>query len=169
MPKINPEMLVWARETAGLSLEEAAERLKDIPLERLDRMERGEADPTRTQLNRMAKLYHRPAVLFYMPKPPKEFDSPQIEFVIRDGYGFGQDTPSETDLVEMNEDPILIAYAYTRELLPRCVVTNEISKPSRQKANSKIPDVCKPLSVPCVNIWTLIEYLDFTTEAYRSR
>jgi cytoskeletal protein RodZ len=27
MPSVNPEILSWARETAGLSLEEAAEKL----------------------------------------------------------------------------------------------------------------------------------------------
>ena len=75
MPKINPEILTWAREGAGLSLDEAA---RGIGLsgakaaERLAAMERGEREPTRRQLAEMAKRYHRPLLTFYLPAAPRE-------------------------------------------------------------------------------------------------
>ena len=85
MPKVNPEILVWARETAGLTAEEAAEKLriqassKGSPVERLIGMESGKEEPTRSILSRMAKQYRRPAIMFYLPHKPKE-DSPLPDF-----------------------------------------------------------------------------------------
>jgi transcriptional regulator with XRE-family HTH domain len=54
--RANPELLVWARETAGFSAGGAAERLK-IPADRLEAWERGEARPSLPQLGRVAQLY----------------------------------------------------------------------------------------------------------------
>ena len=85
MPKVNPEILVWARETAGLTVEEAAGKLriqassKGSPVERLTGMESGKEEPTRLMLSKMAKQYRRPAILFYLPHKPKE-DSPLPDF-----------------------------------------------------------------------------------------
>ncbi len=76
MPKVNPEILSWARESAGLDLDEAA---KAIGLnaargktggERLAALEAGEGEPTRRQLAHMAERYRRPLVTFYMSAPP---------------------------------------------------------------------------------------------------
>ena len=75
MPKINPQNLTWAREGAGLSLEEAARAIGlsgQEAVERLAAMERGEREPTRRQLAEMAKRYHRPLLTFYLPAPPRE-------------------------------------------------------------------------------------------------
>ena len=76
----NPELFVWARETAGLSREEAAQKIQlkaaygKTAAERLSQIERGEQDPSRAQLRRMAKAYHRPLGVFYLRKPPPEGD-----------------------------------------------------------------------------------------------
>ena len=70
--EINPEVLVWARETAGLSLDEAAARVglttgsKSSATEKLTQFERGEKSPTRNQLLKFAATYRRPLVSFYM-------------------------------------------------------------------------------------------------------
>lgn len=75
MPKINPHILTWAREGAGLSLEEAARAVGlsgQGAVERLVAMERGEREPTRRQLAEMARQYHRPLLTFYLPAPPRE-------------------------------------------------------------------------------------------------
>ncbi len=83
MPKVNPEILVWARETAGLSIEEAAEKLSikeaygKSPTERLIELENGKAEPTRTLLNDMSKKYHRPLIVFYLAEPPVKGDRGQ--------------------------------------------------------------------------------------------
>ena len=74
---VNPEILRWARETAGLEREEAAQKLQirdDRGVNaaaRLAALERGDIEPTRPMLLRMAKQYHHPLVTFYMSKPPR--------------------------------------------------------------------------------------------------
>ena len=74
---INPAILVWARETAGLELEEAADRLDFIKptdaesaVQRLLAFESGERKPTRNQLLKFASTYRRPLLTFYMKKTP---------------------------------------------------------------------------------------------------
>ena len=80
MPAVNPEILVWARETAGLSPEEAVRKLaisdtrKGAALERLAGYESGAEDPSRALLARMAKQYRRPLLTFYLPEPPPKGD-----------------------------------------------------------------------------------------------
>lgn len=77
MPKVNPEILIWARETAGLGREEAARKLqiRDAwgmkAAARLAALESGEAEPTRPTLVKMAKRYRRPLIAFYLPAPPR--------------------------------------------------------------------------------------------------
>jgi len=73
---LNPEILIWARETAGLDRETAARKL-DLKAargltgeDRLAAMEVGEMTPTTPLLRRMAARYHRPLVTFYLPKVP---------------------------------------------------------------------------------------------------
>ncbi|MCY4196480.1 MAG: helix-turn-helix transcriptional regulator [Rhodobacteraceae bacterium] len=71
---VNPDILVWARETAGLSVEEAAKTLQLTTSARstaAEKLERGEKSPTRNQLNSMAKAYRRPLLVFYMEEPPR--------------------------------------------------------------------------------------------------
>lgn len=78
MPSVNPEILRWARETAGLTLEDAAQRL-DLTTargvagpDRLAALEAGEQEPTRPLLVRMAKQYRRPLLAFYLSAPPRQ-------------------------------------------------------------------------------------------------
>lgn len=77
MPGINPEVLVWARETAGLSRERAAKALaigggKISGSETLRRYEDGEKETSRTLIVKMAKVYRRPLLVFYLPHPPTQ-------------------------------------------------------------------------------------------------
>ena len=75
--QINPKMLLWARETAGLSVEEAADKLglKDTAkargIDKLRALEAGERTPSRTQLLKAAAAYRRPLIAFYLPEPPR--------------------------------------------------------------------------------------------------
>lgn len=70
MPRVNPDILIWARESAGLSREDAARALGLAGPERLADLESGQREPTRAQLNRMADKYRRSLVTFYLPRPP---------------------------------------------------------------------------------------------------
>ena len=73
---ITPSMLTWARETAGLSIEDAAARVglksnsRGTAKEKLEALERGVAKPTRNQLIRFAATYRRPLTVFYRSTPP---------------------------------------------------------------------------------------------------
>jgi len=104
MGAIRPEVMRWARETAGLSLVDAAHRvgLKDARgesgAERLAKLEEGEEEPPRLLLAKMAKAYRRPLLVFYLSHPPKAGDrgqdfrtlpgqeryNPELDALIRD-------------------------------------------------------------------------------------
>jgi Zn-dependent peptidase ImmA (M78 family)/transcriptional regulator with XRE-family HTH domain len=77
MPKVNPDILTWARESAGLSLDEAAAKLGLSGPDRLEALERGEQNPTRRQLVRMSEKYHRPLLTFYLANPPQRSNKGQ--------------------------------------------------------------------------------------------
>lgn len=78
MPKINPEILRWARETAGFELAEAAEKIALGPARgvdgaaRLASLEAGEVELSRPLLLKMAKQYRRPLLTFYLSSPPQK-------------------------------------------------------------------------------------------------
>ncbi|MDE2949315.1 MAG: ImmA/IrrE family metallo-endopeptidase [Chloroflexota bacterium] len=85
MVAVNPEILIWARKTAALSVEEAARKLgfrdskRHTAVEKLELLEKGEdergkIEPTRSQLNAMARVYRQPLLVFYLRKPPKKGD-----------------------------------------------------------------------------------------------
>ncbi|CCM79638.1 XRE family transcriptional regulator [Rhizobium mesoamericanum] len=96
MPKVNPSILRWARETAGLNLEDAAEKvgLGDARgvagSDRLAMLEAGNGEPTRQMLLKMAAQYRRPLLTFYLAEPPsvaargEDFRTLSAEFAKRD-------------------------------------------------------------------------------------
>ena len=61
---INPNVLVWARERMGLSVEEAAEKVP-VKVERLMAWEANDASPTINQARKLAKIYDRPFLEFF--------------------------------------------------------------------------------------------------------
>lgn len=69
---IKPELLVWARQSAGFSLDTAATKLR-VSEDRLRSWEDGEDRPTIAQLRAAAKTYKRPLAVFYLPEPPLDF------------------------------------------------------------------------------------------------
>lgn len=75
---VNPKILIWARETAGLDLETAARKiaLNDARgvrgTDRLTALEAGKGSPTPALLRRMAHQYHRPLLTFYMAQIPAQ-------------------------------------------------------------------------------------------------
>jgi transcriptional regulator with XRE-family HTH domain len=80
MLAVNPKILRWARETAGLSTEGAARKLgiRDArgigAADRLLALEEGKAEIGRSMLVKMAKAYHRPLLAFYLEAPPPKGD-----------------------------------------------------------------------------------------------
>ena len=69
---VKPELLVWARESAGFDLEEAARKIQVKP-ERLASWEAGERRPSINQLRNLGRAYKRPLAVFFLATPPKKF------------------------------------------------------------------------------------------------
>ncbi len=68
---LEPNVLRWARESFGLSVEEAAAKVGTKP-ERLESAERGDGNLTLRQAERAAKVYERPLAALFAPRPPEE-------------------------------------------------------------------------------------------------
>jgi Zn-dependent peptidase ImmA (M78 family) len=69
--EVNPEILVWARNSIGLSLQDAAKKAQ-VPVYRLKEWESGDSKPTLRQARLLAKAYRRPSAFFYLEAPPDE-------------------------------------------------------------------------------------------------
>ena len=68
---VNPNIIKWARENAGWSIEEIASKLK-TSIENYKRIESGIKKPTYRQLELLSKYFKRPLSVFFLPKPPYE-------------------------------------------------------------------------------------------------
>ncbi len=100
IPGLNPDVLVWARKSAGRDLNEVAKRLGKSP-EDIEAWETGASSPTYVQLEKLAyEVYKRPVALFFFPELPEEEEpehrfrtlpevelnlAPDTRFRIRDG------------------------------------------------------------------------------------
>lgn len=73
---ITPSVLRWARETLGLSIEEAASKLK-ISANQLVAWESGEAAPSVAKLRNIADIYKRPIAIFFLEVPPVDVRPPK--------------------------------------------------------------------------------------------
>lgn len=68
---VKPEVLAWARRSAGLDEITAAKRV-GISRARLEQWEAGTRAPTLVQLRKAAKTYRRPLAVLLLEKPPNE-------------------------------------------------------------------------------------------------
>ena len=89
-------------------------------------------------------------------------DGDLVRRVISEGYA-----PDLTDeeIENCGCDPFLISYGL-RNREERVIVTNEVSKPSKTRANRHIPDVCQDLGISYCNTWRFIRRLDFRTSRF---
>jgi len=76
MAGFNPQVFQWARESAGLGLEEAARAIHIVPAS-LEAIENGAKEPSRTNLSNMARAYHRSLLSLYLANPPHKGDRGQ--------------------------------------------------------------------------------------------
>jgi Zn-dependent peptidase ImmA (M78 family)/transcriptional regulator with XRE-family HTH domain len=77
--EINPEVLKWARERAGYSVEEVGKKI-GASTERVKQWEGGKAQLTMGRLDALASIYKRPTAIFYLPKPPMEPEATPPDF-----------------------------------------------------------------------------------------
>lgn len=91
--KVNPGILRWARKTAGLTLEDAAKALgirktrHAAAADRLKLMETGKESPTPRLLQKMAKRYARPLLVFYLSEIPRHEDCGEDFRTLPDSVG----------------------------------------------------------------------------------
>lgn len=86
-------------------------------------------------------------------------DAALVQHVVANGYA-----PDLTDdeVDKIGRDPFLIAYAMVNTA-ERSVVTTEVSRPSAQRQNRKLPDVCRAFGVQCYGPFLLTRHLGFHT------
>lgn len=72
--QITPEVLQWARDSAGFSREDVVKKLrqKTVTVKTLAQWEEGVDVPSYTQLEKLAGMYKRPLAVFFFPSPPHE-------------------------------------------------------------------------------------------------
>lgn len=70
--RIKPELLVWARESGGISLAAAARSI-GVAEARLADWESGATRPSIAQLRKAGETYKRPLAVFFLPEPPRDF------------------------------------------------------------------------------------------------
>lgn len=88
-----------------------------------------------------------------------ELDASEVSYVVGEGYASDL---RDHEVEKLGRDPFLVAYALAIE--DDCtVVTTEASKPSRQRANRHLPDVCQDVDIESCNTFELTRRLDFRT------
>jgi hypothetical protein len=89
----------------------------------------------------------------------EEVDVSLVSYVTDQGYASDL---TDDEVEKIGRDPFLIAYALSNKE-DRCLVTTEVSKPKRQRANRHLPDVCADLEVRCHNTFEFVRALNFST------
>lgn len=73
---VEPTVLVWARESFGKDIEDAAKRLKTTR-KVIEEFESGARKPRLTELEKLANLYKRPLAALLLSSPPKPYPIPK--------------------------------------------------------------------------------------------
>ena len=89
----------------------------------------------------------------------EEVDASLVAYVTDHGYASDL---ADDEVVKIGRDPFLIAYALV-DKANRCIVTTEVSKPKKQRANRHLPDVCADLGVLPYNTFEFVRALNFST------
>lgn len=69
---VTPGVLRWARKTAKMNEQTAAEKIS-VSAEKIREWEMGLGQPTIKQAQKLAKVYRRPFALFFLPEVPTDF------------------------------------------------------------------------------------------------
>lgn len=68
MTSINSQILIWAREVSGTTIEQSYEKFSK---QKIDDWESGNDYPTYSQLKQLCEFYRKPVAVCFMPEPPK--------------------------------------------------------------------------------------------------
>ncbi|MFC3108407.1 DUF4411 family protein [Undibacterium arcticum] len=89
----------------------------------------------------------------------EQVDIANVQTVVITGYGADL---TDDEVEQIGRDPFLVAHAMTHKE-DRCVVTVEVSKPSKKRHNRHLPDVCKEVGVHWCDPFVLNRDLGFRT------
>ena len=75
---VEPTVLIWARESIGMAIDEVAKKTRGITADIIREWEKkdGTLKPTFAQVERLSMIYKRPLSAFLLPAPPKETPFP---------------------------------------------------------------------------------------------
>lgn len=161
MPKVNPEVLAWARETAGINPDTAVEKL-DLhdargkrAIERLAELENGAAEPSRPMLAKMAKLYRRSLLTFYMGAPPRTGDR---------GEDFRTLPEEHPKALEALLDALIRDIRARQSMVRSVLEDDEETKPLRFVGSKKMSDGV-PALVDAIKEALGVQLADFRTQS----
>jgi hypothetical protein len=86
-------------------------------------------------------------------------DMNRVRLVLAHGYAPDLD---DVEIEEIGKDPFLIAAALASP--ERVIVTREVSKPTKRRAERRIPDVCNVFGVPVITDFRLYRTLNFSIQ-----
>ena len=144
-----PEFWTWLEHHA------AADRVK-VPVEMLDEVRRGRKRQGPDELLDWLRNDRVKDTLVLEEQP----DPLLVRRVVADGYA---PDLTEPELEKLGRDPFLIAYALV-DPTERRIVTTEVSRPGKRRANRKIPDVAKQFGIKAHDVFRFTRQLDFRTD-----
>ncbi|HEY7333916.1 MAG TPA: DUF4411 family protein [Bryobacteraceae bacterium] len=124
-----------------------------MPLEIMEEVRQGHNDDPLVEWLNKPEIEH--ALLLQ-----ESVDTVLVKRVVAEGYA---PDLRDDELEQIGRDPFLIAYALTAPL-QRCVVTTETSRPSAQRQNRRVPDVCRSLGLLSCGPFQLNKALGFRTQ-----
>jgi hypothetical protein len=89
----------------------------------------------------------------------EEADPMVVARVIDVGYAADL---SDDEVETIGRDPFLVAYAEGDA--GRIVVTTELPRPGKRRANRKVPDVCNQFRVRWMHTFPMLDALGFSTD-----
>jgi hypothetical protein len=141
-----PEFWEWLLHMAG-------EKTVAMPLETFEEV-RGGADAKRDLLNEWLCRDDVEETLVL----DEDLDTAALRTVMN-AYAPDLD---DREIEQIARDPFLISYGLV-DRRSRVVVSNEVSKPSKIRANRKVPDVCRTVGVTCCDTFAMLRALGFRT------
>ncbi|WP_206020871.1 ImmA/IrrE family metallo-endopeptidase [Roseococcus sp. SYP-B2431] len=155
---MNPEILIWARETAGLDRETAARKI-DLKAargvageDRLAALETGQVPPTAPLLRRMAAQYHRPLLTFYLPKVPTPADL---------GHDF-------RTLPDQGEPSNVLLASLLRDVKARQALVREVLEDDEDVAEVELVGSAVTIRNPEALAERIVAAIEFNRQTYRA-
>lgn len=122
-PPVKPELLRWARERAGVALADAEAKVPQYA-----NWERGDARPTMKQLDALARRFHVPLGLLFLPEPP------EVTLPIPDFRSAASRRPPSAELLDV------LAQMEQRQEWMRAFLTEEGEQPLPFVGSARVGD-----------------------------